>query len=168
MPPFSVRPAPGRRRGAFRKLSGPVWPRFTDQGPQGGGEKPLTVTDAPREEEKMHPISLLRPLAVNCFMCDPSDLAAMQPEIRKFMPVQLRQFADRTSVHAIPCKTPCRIAQRGGDSVTQLHTFAKNMQRRKLCMFRRPIALAECRTKRSTDIIAKSGALTDYVHGRAV
>ena len=56
MPPFSARPAPGRRRGAFRKLSGPVWPRFTDQGLQGGGEKPLTVTDAPREEEKMHPI----------------------------------------------------------------------------------------------------------------
>ena len=113
MPPFSVRPAPGRRRGLFANCQDRVGPGFSDQELQGGGEKPVIVTDASREEERYTRSRTLRPVTVNCFICDSPDLAAMQPEIGEFTHAQVIQFADGSPVQPIICEpSHCRVEPR--------------------------------------------------------
>lgn len=78
----------------------------------------------------MHPISWLRPLTVNCFICDPPDLAAMHAEIRQFARTEIRQLADRTAVSAIVCNPPHgRVDRRAQVFAKDVHGRAAHLDR---------------------------------------
>ena len=78
----------------------------------------------------MHPISWLRPPAVNCFMCDPFYLAAMQPEIGQFTRAQVRQLPDGSAVEAMILKAPhCRVEPRA-------QVVSQNVQGRAAYLYR--------------------------------
>ncbi len=61
---------------------------------------PVTVTDTPGRRRGVSD-PLLRPVAVNCFMRNAANFAAVQAQIGEVMRAELRQLIDRAAIGAI-------------------------------------------------------------------